>query len=113
MLFSLRKYVLLLLTLSCCKQLTAQQTKEFTHIDTALFQDNAHHWYDIVEKTAVIHPSFNQPKYQSTQLQEIANNVLLYQKENGVYLRITIYYHINSTTKRYIATKQAVCLYNF
>ncbi|HPH23874.1 MAG TPA: pectate lyase [Chitinophagaceae bacterium] len=83
MLFSLRKYVLLLLTLSCCKQLTAQQTKEFTHIDTALFQDNAHHWYDIVEKTAVIHPSFNQPKYQSTQLQEIANNVLLYQKENG------------------------------
>lgn len=83
MLFSLRKYVLLLLTLCCCKQLTAQQTKEFTHIDTALFQDNAHHWYDIVEKTAVIHPSFNQPKYQSTQLQEIANNVLLYQKENG------------------------------
>lgn len=57
--------------------------KEFQYIDTNLFQDNAHHWYDILEKEAVIKPKQNQPKYTATQLVEVANNVLLYQKNNG------------------------------
>lgn len=60
-----------------------QIEKEFKYIDTNLFQDNAHHWYDILEKDAVIKPKHNQPKYTATQLTEVANNVLLYQKNNG------------------------------
>lgn len=60
-----------------------KDSKEFQIIDTSIFEDNAHHWYDIVEKEAVIHPKKNQPRYRATQLAEIADNILLYQKSNG------------------------------
>jgi PelA/Pel-15E family pectate lyase len=66
-----------------CLSLFAQNEKEFKYIDTGLFEDNAHHWYDIVEKEAIIKPKKNQPRYASTQLAEVADNVLLYQKNNG------------------------------
>lgn len=75
-----QKLLLTLIATACYSFLFAQ---EFKYIDTALFEDNAHHWYDIVEKEAIIHPQKNHPKYKSTQLAEVADNVLLYQKENG------------------------------
>ncbi|HSC52159.1 MAG TPA: pectate lyase [Phnomibacter sp.] len=61
----------------------AAMPKEFRYIDTGLLADNAHHWYDILEKDALVHPSPNQSRYASTQLKEVADNVLLYQKSNG------------------------------
>jgi len=69
--------------LFCSFALAQKGNKDFRYIDTGLFQDNAHHWYDIVEKEAVIQPKKNQPRYQATELAAIANNVLLYQKNNG------------------------------
>ncbi len=56
---------------------------QYTIIDTAIFNDAAHHWYDIKEKGAVILPMPGHPRYPATDINSIANNILLYQKENG------------------------------
>jgi PelA/Pel-15E family pectate lyase len=66
-----------------CAALAQKEKTQFQYIDTALFEDNAHHWYDIFEKDKLIVPKKNQPRYAGNQLVEIADNILLYQKNNG------------------------------
>ena len=61
----------------------AQQKETLNAINAGPFADAAHHWYDIYEKTNVIFPKRDQPRYQNTQLTEIGDNILLYQKDNG------------------------------
>ena len=61
----------------------AQIPKEFQFIDTALFGDDTHHWYDISEKDKLIQPKEDQRRYKATQLTEVADNIVLYQKNNG------------------------------
>ncbi|MDP4262247.1 MAG: pectate lyase [Bacteroidota bacterium] len=56
---------------------------EFGIIDTAIFQDASHHWYDLYEKNRVIQPRARQPRYKATDLTSVADNILLYQKNNG------------------------------
>jgi len=51
--------------------------------DTLPFQNSAHHWYDIFDKENVISAVANQPRYKPTEITKIADNVLLYQKDNG------------------------------
>ena len=57
--------------------------QKFTAIDTEAFGDNSRHWYGIFDKANVINPSPNQPRYKATELENIADNILLYQKDNG------------------------------
>jgi PelA/Pel-15E family pectate lyase len=52
-------------------------------IDTDDFVNSAHHWYDIFDAKNIINPEPNQPRYQSMQIKEIADNIILYQKDNG------------------------------
>ena len=52
-------------------------------IDTTAFADAAHHWYDIYDKGNVINPLPNKPRYLATNITAIADNILLYQKNNG------------------------------
>ncbi len=52
-------------------------------IDTSPFSDSKHHWYDIYEAKNVINAEPNQPTYEPTQIKEIADNILLYQRDNG------------------------------
>jgi PelA/Pel-15E family pectate lyase len=52
-------------------------------IDPSPFADAAHHWYDIYEKTNIIFAKPNQPHHKTTDLKEIGDNILLYQKNNG------------------------------
>jgi PelA/Pel-15E family pectate lyase len=54
-----------------------------TQIDTNDFYNSAHHWYDIYESKNVINPEPNQPRCKPTQIKEIADNILLYQRDNG------------------------------
>ena len=54
-----------------------------TGIDTNDFYNSKHHWYDIKEAKNVINPEPNQPRYNETQIKEIADNILLYQRDNG------------------------------
>lgn len=65
-------------------QINAQtSSKQFTQINPAPFADNAHHWYDIFEKNRVISPLPDKPRFPATAIKEIADNILLYQKDNG------------------------------
>lgn len=61
------------------------QTADFkyTTVDPRPFADNANHWYFGFDKHNVINCKPNQPKYQPTELTNIADNILLFQKDNG------------------------------
>ena len=64
----------------------AQKTsslQKFTKIDKEPFADNTHHWYDIFDKANVINPRVGKPQYQPTEISNIADNILLFQKNNG------------------------------
>lgn len=52
-------------------------------IDLSDFSDGSHHWYDIKDNDAVITPRPGHPRYGATEIAAIANNILLYQKDNG------------------------------
>lgn len=56
---------------------------KFTEIDPAPFADNAHHWYDIFNRENIINAQPHQATYPPTQIKEIADNILLFQKNNG------------------------------
>ena len=72
----------ILLVTFCCSAQNKQSPKSIS-VDVASFQNSAHHWYDIFDKTNVINPIPDQPKYKSTDLIAIGDNILLYQKDNG------------------------------
>src|SRR4026208_942169 len=52
-------------------------------IDLSIFSDAAHHWYDINEKGAVILPRPGHPQYKPSEITAIADNIVLFQKDNG------------------------------
>lgn len=47
------------------------------------FLDSSHHWYDINDEKKNIYPLDSKPKYEESDIFAIADNILLYQKENG------------------------------
>jgi len=51
--------------------------------DVSSFQDSRHHWVDITDHEQVIVPLKGQPRYNSSQVIQIADNILLYQQPNG------------------------------
>ncbi len=52
-------------------------------IDLLPFSNSKRHWYKIYDKNNVINARPNQPCYAPTQVKEIADNILLYQRDNG------------------------------
>ncbi len=56
---------------------------KITKIDLSPFEDNTHHWYDIYDKDNVVNPLPGKPRYKPSDIIEIADNILLYQKNNG------------------------------
>jgi PelA/Pel-15E family pectate lyase len=83
--FAMNKRLLLVsfFALNYCISFSQKDQPEFYIIDTAIFSDGAHHWYDLYEKTNIIQPKKNQPRYKATQIAEVADNILLYQRDNG------------------------------
>jgi PelA/Pel-15E family pectate lyase len=73
--------VVLFMAVSCITCFA--QEKNTVAIDPEPFADAAHHWYDLYEKANVIFPRSGHPKYKNTQLKEVGDNILLYQKNNG------------------------------
>lgn len=52
--------------------------------DLSDFYDSAHHWYDITDEVPkLITPQTDQKKYDKTQIAQIADNILIYQRANG------------------------------
>lgn len=58
-------------------------SSDLPQIDPEPFADASRHWYGIYEKTNVIFAKPNQPRYKPAELTGIADNILLYQKDNG------------------------------
>jgi len=52
-------------------------------ISTNPFFDSVHHWYDIHDDGNIVNPVANQPRYKETDIIKIADNILLYQRNNG------------------------------
>lgn len=69
-------YALLLLPFAAiCQQSPAPKTD--------LFSDASNHWYHIADKQNIINPETGQPRYKPEEYTAIADNILLYQKNNG------------------------------
>lgn len=60
-----------------------KQMNELRSIDPAPFADAAHHWYDLADKNNIINPRPAQLRHNNTDLEQIADNILLYQRNNG------------------------------
>jgi PelA/Pel-15E family pectate lyase len=61
-------------------QLVQAQTAK---IDPEPFADNSNHWYGIADKGNMINARPGHPKYKPTDITSIADNILLFQKDNG------------------------------
>lgn len=57
--------------------------QEYESIEVGGFWDSAHHWRDINDSKKTIYPSPNQKTYKKNEITKIADNILLYQKDNG------------------------------
>ena len=52
-------------------------------IDASLFINSSSHWYNVSAPDNVIEPLKKQPRYEVNEYTKIAENILLYQKNNG------------------------------
>lgn len=52
-------------------------------VDPQPFADNFNHWYNGINKANIINPLPSRPKYKPTDITQIADNILLWQKVNG------------------------------
>ena len=77
------KWCLLILLLLSTQSAFSQNNSKGLQIDPEPFADNFHHWYKGFDKQRVINPLPNKPRYKPTQLKEIGNNIVLFQKDNG------------------------------
>jgi len=52
-------------------------------LDVKPFENSAHHWYDIWAPDNVIEPLKGKPRFNTNDIIHIADNIILFQKENG------------------------------
>jgi PelA/Pel-15E family pectate lyase len=78
--------ILILLTIISNLPLYAQlqvNDEKRDSISMIPFFDSVHHWYDIHDDGNIVNPIANQPRYKETEITNIADNILLYQRDNG------------------------------
>ena len=75
--------VFILFLISNSFTLQKEQTKDFPPISMDPFGDSMRHWYGIRDDGNIIQPKPDQPKYKETEITKIADNILLYQRNNG------------------------------
>jgi len=59
------------------------QPKVLDPISMEPFGDSMRHWYGIHDDGNIVNPVVNQPKYKETEITKIADNILLFQRDNG------------------------------
>jgi len=77
------RYTLSFLLLALAVSSNAQTDTQKPVIDLSIFSDASNHWYAIPDKGTVILPRPGHPRYTATDITPIADNILLYQKDNG------------------------------
>jgi len=60
-----------------------EQAEVFAPISMEPFGDSMRHWYGIHDDGNIVNPVINQLKYKETEITKIADNILLYQRNNG------------------------------
>ena len=78
--------ILILILISFSVTLLNAQTeiiKKYKAISVTDFMDSAHHWRDITDADKIITPLPHQARYKKDRITEIADNILLYQCDNG------------------------------
>ena len=81
-----RKLFGFLLAVFICSSTSAQineSGKAYSPIDMSPFSDSRNHWYGIHDDGNIVNPKANQPCYAETEITKIADNILLYQRNNG------------------------------
>jgi len=71
-----------LFSFSCFAQDNVQ-TGKYPKISMEPFGDSSRHWYGIRDENNIINPSKNQPRYDESEITKIADNILLFQRNNG------------------------------
>ena len=71
-----------LLLINCSAQTSSRRTQSLI-IDTTEFLNSSRHWYNIKDTDKIIESLEDQKKYSSKEYEKIADNILLYQKNNG------------------------------
>ena len=66
-----------------CSAQKKSDEQQFTNIEYAPFSDNTNHWYSVADKHNMINALPDRPRYKPTEINNIADNMLLFQKENG------------------------------
>ena len=61
----------------------AQTNQNKILISTQPFLDGVNHWYHIKDETNIVNPVPNQPQYTESEYSKIADNILLFQRDNG------------------------------
>lgn len=77
---------LLLATMLFAELVTAQketQSFRYNQVDPRPFADNAGHWYGIADKGNIINALPGKPQYKPAEITSIADNIVLFQKDNG------------------------------
>ncbi|NMB81603.1 MAG: pectate lyase [Ignavibacteria bacterium] len=77
------KNVLILLLILSSYSYSQQNKDSNISFDLYGFYDSSHHWYDINDQEKIITPIKNQPRYRRNEITKIADNILLFQKDNG------------------------------
>jgi PelA/Pel-15E family pectate lyase len=60
-----------------------KETEVFRTISMSPFYDSSHHWYDIHDDNNIVNPVVNQLRYKETEITKIADNILIFQRNNG------------------------------
>ena len=77
------KVILFLLFSGSLSAQDKQPSKTYKPIDMNPFSDSRGHWYGIRDAGNIINPKVNQPRYTESEIIEIADNILIYQRNNG------------------------------
>lgn len=85
----------------------AQQKPDnkYTVIDYAPFADNSGHWYSIADKHNMINALPGKPRYKPTEITAIADNMLLFQKNNGGWPKNYDFFAILTTEQKELVRK--------
>jgi PelA/Pel-15E family pectate lyase len=76
-------YLVSWLLFTNCSAQTNSNLNQTSIIDTTEFLNSARHWYEIKDTDKIIEPLEDQKKYSAKDFEKIADNILLYQKNNG------------------------------
>jgi PelA/Pel-15E family pectate lyase len=82
----LRQLLIILSAMFLCNDSFAQvnsEKKVYSPVSISTFSSSSQHWYEIHDDGNIINPVVNQPKYKETEITRIADNILIFQRNNG------------------------------